>query len=82
MIVEDKTITSSPFGTEQASHAGGSPAQTTPDRVELFKANSDFVERVKKAFQETRLLEPLPVVISPKCCPHCWLHEPFGMGYA
>ncbi len=57
MIVEDKTITSSPFGTEQVVFTGGPPASAT----------------TKKAFKEMdlKLLDPNPVPHDFKACPRC-----------
>ena len=54
------------------------------DRVELFKPSPELEERLKKAFEDIQV-RPLPTpkrVLSPKCCPHCWMHEPIGASSA
>ena len=53
MIVEDKTITSSPFGAGQASFTGGPPAQPTTyaiyaDNREVLKAYIRSLSRLGK----------------------------------
>ena len=52
------------------------------DRAEPFNPDPGFEERMKKALEEFKFAPPKPPEgrFSPKCCPHCWMHEPIGFG--
>jgi len=64
MIVEDKTITSSPFGADEAGFTGGSP-------VRAISIDDDSHDPV--LFRQTylKLLDPNPAPHDFKACPRC-----------
>ncbi len=48
--------------------------------AEPFKPAPEMAEWLKKALEEmpVKLQQPPRGPLSPKCCPHCWMHGPFG----